>query len=369
LPTTLLLADDDPQNLELLDAILAPLGHRLLQAQGGQETLDMLAKERIDLLLLDVMMPGISGFDVLAQLRSLPTYRHIPVILITAANEPEYRLKGLQLGATEFLEKPVDQPILLARIRSLLQLQYVTDELIRRNEKLELMQQNQEELMHFIAHDLRNPLAVIRTNLGFLRTAATAKPSDRLEALEDSERAVRRADGMIADLLTVARAERVTLELDQMPVALSLLTHQVYGSYASEAQWRGIDLQVDVHSSIQLLADAELLRRVFENILSNALRHTPRGGRIRAEATSRDVVEIRLSNTGPPIPEEERERVFDKFWRAKGSAKAGTVGLGLYFCRMVVEAHGGRIAVERTEDWPAVFVITLPVYQGRVVIR
>src|SRR5689334_11787318 len=157
LSTTLLLVDDDPQNLELLEATLAPLGHKLLRARGGQEALDVLASERVDLLLLDLMMPEVSGFDVLVHLRGQPTYRHIPVILITAASDREHRLKGLQLGATEFLEKPVDQPILLARIRSLLRLQFVTDELIRRNEKLELMKQNQEELMHFIAHDLRKP--------------------------------------------------------------------------------------------------------------------------------------------------------------------------------------------------------------------
>jgi len=369
LSSTLLLADDDPQNLELLEAILAPLGHKLLRAQSGRETLDILATERVDLLLLDLMMPVISGFDVLNQLRVMPTYRQIPVILITAAGDREHRLKGLQLGATEFLEKPVDQPILLARIRSLLQLQYVSDELIRRNEKLELMQQNQEELMHFIAHDLRNPLAVIRANLGYLRTATTAKPADRLEAIEDSERAVRRADGMIADLLAVARAEQVTLDLDMRPLGLSLLAHQVYGSYAAEAHWKSIELEVDIDSGIQLFADAELLRRVFENILGNALRHTPKGGRIRAEASFGEVVEIRLVNSGPPIPAEERERVFEKFWRAKGSTKGGMVGLGLYFCRVVVEAHGGKIAVEQADAWPTVFVITLPIYKGQVVIR
>jgi signal transduction histidine kinase len=292
----------------------------------------------------------------------------VPVVLITAAGDREYRLKGLQLGATEFLEKPVDQPILLARIRSLLQLQYVTDQLIRRNEKLELLQQNQEELMHFIAHDLRNPLAVIRTNLGFLCTD-NVKTADRMAAIEDSERAVRRADAMIADLLTVARAEQVTLEVDKRPLSLSILARQVHASYTAEAEWRSITLEIDVDSTIQLVADADLLRRVLENILSNALRHTPKGGRIRMQALCRDVVEIRLANTGPPVPVGERERVFEKFWRAKGSPKAGVVGLGLYFCRVVVEAHGGRITVEETDGWPAVFVITLPVYQGRVVIR
>jgi two-component system, sensor histidine kinase and response regulator len=369
LSTTLLLVDDDPQNLELLEAILEPLGHKLLLAHGGQEALDILARDRIDLLLLDVMMPGVSGFEVLSQLRARPTYRQVPVVLITAAGDREYRLKGLQLGATEFLEKPVDQPILLARIRSLLQLQFVSDQLIRRNEKLEVLQQNQEELMHFIAHDLRNPLAVIRTNLGFLRIEANVKGADRLAAIEDSERAVRRADAMIADLLTVARAEQVTLEVDKRPLSLSLLMHQVHASYAPEAEWRGIALETDIDSGIQLVADADLLRRVLENIVSNALRHTPKGGRIRAQALSRETVEIRLANTGPPIPIEERERVFEKFWRAKGSPKAGVVGLGLYFCRVVVEAHGGRITVEESDGWPAVFVITLPVYQGPVVIK
>jgi signal transduction histidine kinase len=368
LPKTLLLVDDDQQNLELLEAILAPLGHTLLRASGGREALEILGREPVDLLLLDVMMPEVSGFDVLVQLHARPTYRQVPVILITAAGDREHRLQGLELGATEFLEKPVDQPILLARIRSLLQLQFVSDELIRRNEKLELLRQNQEELMHFIAHDLRNPLAVIRANLGFLRDEEAIKPADWLSAIDDSERAVRRADGMIADLLNVARAEQVKLDVHKRPISLSLLLHQVQASYAAEAEWRGIALEID-QTGIQLLADADLLRRVFENIVSNALRHTLRGGRIRVQAVSGEAVEIRLANSGPPIPVEERERVFEKFWRAKGSPKAGAVGLGLYFCRVVVEAHGGRIAAKQTGEWPTVFVITLPLYQARVVIR
>jgi signal transduction histidine kinase len=174
---------------------------------------------------------------------------------------------------------------------------------------------------------------------------------------------------MIADLLTVARAEQVQLEVDKRPLSLSVLVRQIHSSYGTEAQWRNISLETDVDSSIQLVADPDLLRRVLENILSNALRHTPNGGRVRVQASCREVVDIRLANTGPPIPIEERERVFEKFWRAKGSPKAGAVGLGLYFCRVVIEAHGGRISVEQTEGWPAVFVITLPVYQGRVVIK
>jgi signal transduction histidine kinase len=150
-------------------------------------------------------------------------------------------------------------------------------------------------------------------------------PTEQREAIEDSERAVRRADDMIADLLSVARAEHVA-------------------------------------------SDADLLRRVLDNIVSNALRHMPKGGCIEARASSREVVELRIANSGRPF-RSRNETESSRNFGARKAARRGTVGLGLYFCRVVVEAHGGRIAIEQTDRWPTEFVITLPVYQGKVLIQ
>jgi signal transduction histidine kinase len=368
LTRTLLLVDDDERNLDLLEAILEPLGHKTLRATHGKDAIKILDKGDVDLVLLDVMMPEITGFDVLSYIRSRPTYRQIPVVLITAAVRPEHRLEGLRLGASEFLEKPVDQAILVTRVRSLLRLQFATDELLRRNRELEQLRHDQEEMINFIAHDLRSPLAAVAGNLGYVLDEAMLT-AEQKEALEDSQRAVRSADGMIADLLAVARAEEVSMHLERSPVALSELFRQVQSSHSAELRMRGVELRVESAGEILLLTEAELLARVFDNIVRNAMRHTPRGGRILMQARQGAAIEIRLSNSGPPIPIEERERVFEKFWRATGCSMHGSVGLGLYFCRLVVEAHGGRIHVEQSPDWPVSFVIQLPLYEAQVVFR
>jgi signal transduction histidine kinase len=369
----ILLVDDDPRNLLVLEARLAMLGHELIKATTGDNAIALFEADPPDLMLLDLVMPGTDGLAVLAHIQPVAQQRHIPVVLVTAHSEREHRLRGLQAGADEFLEKPIDGPILLARVQTLLRLkeshdalQASRDSLANRNVMLERLQREQRELMQFIVHDLKTPLAVISANLEWaqenLQSAARAELG---EAMSDSHAGVLQLRSMIEDLLAVSRLEDSSFPLQPELVSVPDMFRPIVASYGRRAQRRSVSMSPIVETDCKVWADPILLRRVLENILDNSLRYAPEAGHVGIRMRSTDGIEIQISNDGPPIAPADRERIFEKF--ARGSTEipvAGSAGLGLYFCKRAVEAHGGRISVLQTAEWPTSFVIQLPNRNG-----
>jgi signal transduction histidine kinase len=365
----LLLVDDQPQNLALLEALLRPLGHRLFGAANGEAAVELIDQQSFDLVLLDLVMPKLDGLGVLSHLRRRERGVHIPVILITGHAERDYRLRGLEAGADEFLEKPVDRPILLARVRTLLQLKESRDELRRsrdelahHNAMLELAQRKQRELAQFIVHDLKNPLAVVAANIHWARENLPARGrSEMSDALAEADNAATRMRSMIEDLLSVERAEEVDIPVRRELVSVDAIFTPMIETYQRKARQKNVSLIAPTETGCTVYADPSLLQRVMENILDNALRYTPPHGRVALSALSRGVVEIVVSNTGPAISHVEREHIFEKFVRGADQVPdSRNTGLGLYFCKRAIEAQGGRISVIEMPEWPTAFVIELP---------
>ncbi len=368
-PKCILLVDDDPRNLMVLEARLEILGHELVSANGGQDAIAKFDARPPDLVLLDLVMPGTDGLGVLAHIRKRECHRHIPVVLVTAHSEREHRLRGLQAGADEFLEKPIDGPILLARVQTLLKLKESHDELhasrdslAHRNALLERLQREQRELVQFIVHDLKTPLSVISANLEWSQDNVGAASVDELrEALADSHGGVLQLRAMIEDLLSVSRLEDSTFPLQPELISIGEMFKPLMASYGRRAQQRSVNLNPLPAMDCKVWADPILLRRVLENILDNSLRYTPARGHVAVAMRASDPIEIEISNDGPPIAPEDRERIFEKFARGRAETPlAGSAGLGLYFCKRAIEAHGGRIRVLQTEHWPTSFLIQLP---------
>jgi signal transduction histidine kinase len=365
------LVDDQPRNLALLEALLRPLGHQLFTADGGDAAIALFEAHSLDLVLLDLVMPGVDGLAVLAHIRRHPRGAHLPVIVVTAHSEREHRLRGLEAGADEFLEKPVDRAILLARVRTLLQLKESRDELqasrdmlAGRNTLLEQLQREQQELTQFIVHDLKSPLSVVAGNLQWAReNISNSSTDDFAEALTEANDSVSRMREMIDDLLTVARLEGADLTVRCEIVSVGDLLRALIETYVRKARSKGVLLLplAEGNCDFKVRADPSLLRRVFENILDNALRYTPASGRIGVVARQGEAIEIKICNTGPPIPPSDRERIFEKFARGKSERpSAGNAGLGLYFCKCAIEALDGKIVVLEVPEWPTCFLIELP---------
>jgi signal transduction histidine kinase len=233
--------------------------------------------------------------------------------------------------------------------------------------QLEELLRLREELADMIVHDLRNPLTVIANGLQLLEGAAVEE-ADReyVAAVADTmRRASRRVEGLVDTLLDIARLEEGSLELDRRPLDLGPLAAEVIAEERHLAQAKDVTLEAELPPDLpQVLADRDVLLRVLINLLDNALKFTEAGGRVWVEArrAEPDAVRVDVVDTGPGIPEGERERIFEKFTQVRGRSqpRRGS-GLGLAFCRMAVEAHGGRIWVE---DGPggkgSRFAFTLP---------
>jgi two-component system, sensor histidine kinase and response regulator len=364
----LLLVDDEPLNLTALEAFLEPLGHEIVKAHNGREALLAFERKPPDLIMLDLMMPGFDGIQVLTRVRAHPTRGDTPVILLTAHSDREHRLRGLEAGADEFLEKPIDCSLLLARTKTLLRLKESRDELAasrdalaERNGQLERAQREQQELTEFIVHDLKSPLTGIVANTEWVYEQLRSGDGSMLRALEDVLASSGRLRLMINDLIAVSQLERGTFPIERRSVVLGAMLKTVTKDFRRAAAQKEISLVEPPELTVACQVDPGLMQRVLENILDNSLRYTPRAGRVAVRAAMREELEIAVANSGPPIPVPDRERIFEKFRRGSNVASsAGNAGLGLYFCRRAVEAHGGHIDVVETDEYPTCFRIRLP---------
>jgi signal transduction histidine kinase len=350
------------------DPILVPLGHELIRAEGGESAIAAFDEGKTDLVLLDLVMPGVDGIGVLAHIREHSVDDHVPVVVLTAHSEIEHRLLALEAGADDFLEKPADGRSLRARVTTLLQLKdsrdalrRLNDELGSRHAALTHLQREQRDLMAFVVHDLKSPLAAVSSNLGFAQAQMGHDDANVKEALQDAADASRRLSTMIDDLLILSRLEDSELPLHNESIQVSDLLRDVFGEYVRRAAEKHVKLLTPELASSRVVADRGLLQRVIENLLDNSLRYTPEHGRVHIATRANDKVEIAVSKSGPPIPPLERLRIFEKFARVETHTTAcGNAGLGLYFCKRAVEALGGDIEVTETPEWPTSFVVHLP---------
>jgi len=265
-------------------------------------------------------------------------------------------------------------PVLGAHVRRSSDIEQSSrDELLRHHAALLDAQREHRELTELIVHDLKAPLSALRAGLDWVRGQLPPEQGELVEAIADADAAARRLGAMIGDLLAVSRLDQGDLPLRRQSVSLRGLFDLVAHAYTRRAGDKGIALSSDFtrdvgdgDAQIHVDADPTLLQRVMENLVENALRYTRPNGQIQLSAARRPEsrarpVEIAVSNDGPPIPLPERARIFGKFARGLSEgAVAGSAGLGLYFCKRAVEAHGGAIAVVETSTWPTSFRITLP---------
>jgi two-component system sensor histidine kinase/response regulator len=364
----LLLVDDEPMNLDVLEGLLLPLGHAIERVDGGRAALASFDDSPPDLVLLDLMMPEMDGIDVLLHIRAMTGGADVPVVLVTAHADREHRLRGLEAGADDFLEKPVDGAMLLARVQTLLRLKAARDELktshaelVVRVRALQELQREQRELTEFIVHDLKTPLAIVCANLSFSLGEVKTDAPELFDALDEANEAAARLRRMIEDLLAVSRLEQSNFPLRVESLPVMALLGEVAAQARRRATERGISIVDPTGPVVRAHADAALLRRVIENIVDNSLRYTPAAGKVALEVAGNHTVRIAVSNSGPAIPKAERGRVFEKFTRGSHERSAGgNAGLGLYFCKRAIEALGGEISVIETAEWPTSFVITLP---------
>ena len=368
-----LVADDVEANVELLRDQLAVLGVRVISAADGPEALARATAEGPDCCILDVSMPagdlGVdpreTGFEVCRRLKRDPRTARIPVIFVSALNDGAVRLKAIEAGGDDFLLKPHDRHVLGARVRSLLRLKGATDALEQSLLELREAQQAREDLVRMIVHDLKTPLTAVLATLEMLRDgdfgAIAPEPA---RALSDVESQAEDLLGLIQDLLDVSRVSEQTLALQPEPIAPGALMAELVHDWAVRFHQEQATARTAVEDDAPVFeADKTLLKRVLSNLIQNAVTHSATpvtvtlGARREAEG-----IHLTVADDGPGIPPAFQDRIFRKFEQVRGphAPRVRSSGLGLAFCRIAVESHGGRIWVESEEGQGSIFHLRLP---------
>jgi two-component system, sensor histidine kinase and response regulator len=357
---TILVVDDEPKNRDLIVGMLQGLDHLVVEAVTGEAALALMETTPVDLVLLDVMMPGLNGFEVVHRIRQRTADDFLPIMLLTALDDSASRIQGLSVGADELLTKPINRSELLLRTSSLLRLREQERTLRRQNVELKDLHRFREEMSALLVHDLKNPLSVVLASLALVKDDATLSPPS-LAIIDDATLAGERVIRLLNNLLDVVRQEQGQLTVQTEAVDLLTFVRTLANQRLPFAREASIELTCAIDPDVAVDVDRDLIARVLENVLDNAFRHVPDGGRIHLAAErGGDWTRLRIANTGPAIPVESRELVFEKFRRASPQVGRMNLGLGLYFCKLAVEAHGGRIWIEETAAFPTAFVLELP---------
>ncbi|MEW6665653.1 MAG: response regulator [Thermodesulfobacteriota bacterium] len=356
----ILVVDDEDRNVKLLKAILLTERYDAIGVSSGQEAIDAVSRLEPDLVLLDVMMPGMDGFEVCRRLKRDDRTKGIPVIMVTALREQEHRVRAMEAGADDFLSKPVDKTELLIRVKSLLRIKRYRDDLLRsyqeleeKNHRLVELEKAKEGLIHMIIHDLKNPLGAIKASIDLAMMDKEDLTEVHLRALNRCAEYGEEMNRQIESLLTIHRMENSELTLERMPTDMVSLVEGVLAQVLSSANTKGISLFSSHQDPIPLAeVDRGLIERVMANLFYNAIRHTPPGGSVAVRmegAAESGRLRISVQDSGAGLPQEYFDKIFDKFQQARlkiEGVSLGTSGLGLAFCKMALEAHGGRIWVE-----------------------
>ncbi|MFL5358123.1 response regulator [Archangium sp.] len=367
---TILNVNDDEATRYLTTRTLKLAGYQVLEASTGHEALRLAEQARPDVVVLDVKLPDLNGYEVCKRLRARPETASIAVMHTSATYvTPDKKVRGLEGGADAYLTEPFEREELIATVRSLLRMRRAEQELRRRAEQLTEADRRKDLFLAMLAHELRNPLAAITTAVGILERRASVDPKDgKMVAI--IQRQTNHLARLVDDLLDVSRLTRGKVSLRQGRVDVRGVVEQVLTALRPQAQSRGLKLESRLTPlPLWMEADTTRLEQVFTNLLDNAMKYTDADGSIwvRVEPhpadDGRPGAVVRVKDTGIGIRAEVLPSVFDLFAQADESLERarGGLGIGLTLVRNLVEMHEGR--VEAHSDGPgrgSEFVVWLP---------
>lgn len=356
----ILAVDDDRMNLRILEGILRNAGYTLTTAASGEEALAAYAASPPDLVLLDVLLPGINGFDTCREIRRLHGPAAAPVIFITAKSESDDVVEGLSAGGVDYLPKPFRPREALARIRTHLQNRLLLGQVTRANEA-------KNRFLGMAAHDLRNPLASIRGLAEFLLDPMlgelNAEQRDLAATIQTTSQSML---GLVNELLDVATIEAGELRLQRAPTALAeaLAKAVSFANMEGTRKATRVEFAPPTGELPTLPIDAAKIRQVIDNLLSNAIKYSPPGSLVHVTlvAVPDGGQCFTVTDQGPGIPDGEHDQLFKDFGRLSVQPTGGekSTGLGLAICRKIVEAHRGTVTAHNLPQSGCAFTVTLP---------
>lgn len=404
----ILVVDDQPVNVQLVGNVLRREKYRVFYAEGGREALALVESESVDLILLDVMMPEMDGYTVLAHLQSDPLLREIPVIILTARDDTESLVRGFNAGAVDYIIKPFITDELLARVRNqlrivkakkeledetaqrldaedkvheylqrlemanieleknsetlfetTLELSVAKDKLSQTNSELERANATKDRLFSIIGHDLRGPIGGISTAMSLI--LGSDDPPD-INLLREVEKTAKSSYLLLENLLSWARSQRQQITYTPQMLPLAEIADENIELLTSAAKSKNISLVNSVPGNFTLWADRNLLTTVLRNLMANAIKFTPVNGQVAVQVkTSGRIAEVGVADNGVGMSQEGIDKILkgDSF-TTYGTANEKGSGLGLLLCNEFARANGGELKIESQPGKGSTFIFTLP---------
>jgi two-component system, sensor histidine kinase and response regulator len=359
-PALILVVDDEPRNIQVIASLLIKEGHEVIAATDGEQALEKLRSSKPDLILLDVMMPGMTGFEMRRILRDIPELCEIPVIFLSAATDKSFIIEGFETGAVDYITKPFHGPELLSRVALHVNLQ-------RTRQRMNDLVQEKNRLLEIVAHDLKNPLSGIRFAAMIL-----AEKSDHQKHIQDSLvenicQSTERAFEIVQTLLETRGLDEMKATIHLEEICLSEQAREALRRFEQHRKAKDIAVEINAgEGSLRVLGERRALLCCLENLISNAIKFSPSGSKIAIELTSEKTDGVfRIEDCGPGVRDDEVELLFQKFSRLSARPTAGeaSTGLGLHIVRELLHAMDGTVTYAESRYGGACFMVKLPLAQ------
>lgn len=371
----ILIVDDREENIISLQSIIEGEKRQIYTARSGNEALKQTLSVSFDLILCDVQMPGMDGFEMLELLRMDPRKRYIPFIFITAINkEDKYVHRGYNEGAVDYLFKPLNTDITRAKVDVFVEMAKQKKELEQKNIRLKSLSEQKNQFLGMLAHDLRNPIGVLQYNSDILLQELSATlTQEQIDALNSMKESSTYMLNLVNDLLDISHLESGKMTLTTDVVNIEKLIRDIISSNRFIAREKNITLEANIDADLPaLLLDEQKIRQVLNNLITNAVKFSFSETIITVSVQKQpESLLFKVKDQGQGIPESELDKLFKPYQTTSVKSTQGekSTGLGLLICNRIVEAHGGKIKVASTVGKGSEFFFEIPVKKGKAVIN
>jgi signal transduction histidine kinase len=361
-----LVVDDNPNNIQVVASIMAECGYEVGIALNANEAYKFLEENAPELILLDVDMPEIDGYEACCTLKKDLKYKDIPIIFLTVKDEKEDIIKAFDLGAVDYVTKPFNRKELVSRVRTHISLKKAKDELIKKNHELERAMKAKDEFLILMTHEFKTPLNVIYAALQTIEHLYAHQVGDKVKGyLKSIKLNSFRQLRLVNNLLDVTKLNTEHFKLQKRDADIVLISRSIVNSVDAYARQKCITLQFTSDTEcLEMAIDEEKYERILLNLLSNAIKFTPQGKAIyiNISCNNRKAI-ITLRDEGIGIPKEKQKIIFERFGQVDSSLsrQAEGTGLGLSLVKSLVAAMGGKIMVNSQVGSSSTFTVTIPI--------
>ena len=360
----ILIIDDIAENIKVAANVLKKQNFNISYAQSGKAGIARAEKVRFDLILLDIMMPEMDGFEVCRRLKHNEKTKEIPVIFLTAKADEDSLRKGFDAGGVDFITKPFKVTELIARMNTHIQLKFVQEQLSKTNEEIRLANENKDKLLSIIAHDLRNPFSVLITFSKLIMDSYEEfSKEDILTYMKSFYDTSKQGFNLLDNLLKWSKSQTGKMEIIREKLDMNDLTEETITLLNSQALNKNIKLYNNVPKNLYAFADTNMILTVLRNLITNAIKFTDKGGKVEIFGEIKDTqVIIQVKDTGVGIAADDVPKIFriDIKHSTSGTEGERGTGLGIILCKEFIEKNNGTLSVESQPGKGSTFFFSLP---------